>query len=213
MYNWGWTRVQSSTVPIPISYAVDGILPVGNSKLRLLIIHLASFRGTVGQFPNGTKPCSLGDIVNHPQNHRQTSRPFTLTKNNCKNICATQKLRIYLQPGSCAFKCGKMKQDLFQAIADPTRRAILALIAIQALTPNAMAEKFDMSRQAVSKHIKVLQECELIKPEQSGREIYYHFNPKKMQELDNWLAQFRKSWETQFNQLDKVLSTIKKNKK
>ncbi|TDW97169.1 ArsR/SmtB family transcription factor [Dinghuibacter silviterrae] len=106
-----------------------------------------------------------------------------------------------------------MKQDIFQAIADPTRRAILALIAIQSLTPNAMAEKFDMSRQAVSKHIKVLQECELIRPEPSGREIYYHFNPKKMQELDDWIAQFRKTWETQFNQLDEVLSTIKKKKK
>jgi DNA-binding transcriptional ArsR family regulator len=106
-----------------------------------------------------------------------------------------------------------MKQDLFQAIADPTRRAILTLIAVQALTPNVMAEKFDMSRQAVSKHIKVLQECELIKPERSGREIYYHFNPQKMQELDNWLAQFRKMWETQFNQLDEVLSTLKMNKK
>ena len=106
-----------------------------------------------------------------------------------------------------------MKPDIFQAIADPTRRAILTLIAIQALTPNAMAEKFDMSRQAVSKHIKVLQECELIKPEQRGREIYYHFNPKKMKELDNWLDQFRKIWETQFNQLDNVLSTLKKQKK
>ena len=106
-----------------------------------------------------------------------------------------------------------MKQDIFQAIADPTRRAILTLIAIQSLTPNAMAEKFDMSRQAVSKHIKVLQECELIKPEPSGREIYYHFNSKKMQEFDNWLAQFRKIWETQFNQLDNVLSTLKKHKK
>jgi len=105
-----------------------------------------------------------------------------------------------------------MKQDIFQAIADPTRRAILTLIAIQALTPNAMAEKYDMSRQAVSKHIKVLQECELIKPEHSGREIYYHFNPKKLQEIDNWLAQFRKMWETQFNQLDNVLSTIKNRK-
>jgi DNA-binding transcriptional ArsR family regulator len=110
-------------------------------------------------------------------------------------------------------KYSKVKQDIFQAIADPTRRAILTLIAIQALTPNAMAEKFDMSRQAVSKHIKVLQECELIKPEQLGREIYYHFNPKKMQEFDNWLAQFRKNMQSQFNQLDKVLSTIKKQRK
>jgi DNA-binding transcriptional ArsR family regulator len=105
-----------------------------------------------------------------------------------------------------------MRQDIFQAIADPTRRAILSLIAIQALTPNTMAEKFDMSRQAVSKHIKVLNECGLIKPEQSGREIYYHFNAKKMQELDNWLTQFRKNWETQFNQLDQVLSTLKNRK-
>jgi len=106
-----------------------------------------------------------------------------------------------------------MKQDIFQAIADPTRRAILTLIAVQALTPNSMAEKFDMSRQAVSKHIKVLQECELIKPEHSGREIYYHFNPKKMQEFDNWLAKLRKMWETQFNQLDNVLLTLKNQKK
>ena len=106
-----------------------------------------------------------------------------------------------------------MKKDIFHAIADPTRRAILALIAMQALTPNSMAEKFDMSRQAVSKHIKVLNECGLIKPEQSGREIYYHFNAKKMQEFDNWVARFRQTWETQFNQLDEVLSTIKKQKK
>ena len=106
-----------------------------------------------------------------------------------------------------------MKQDLFQAIADPTRRAILTLLAMQALTPNAMAEKFDMSRQAVSKHIKVLQECEQIKPEQSGREIYYHFNPEKIIEIDNWLSKLRKMWETQFNQLDNVLLTLKKQKK
>jgi DNA-binding transcriptional ArsR family regulator len=106
-----------------------------------------------------------------------------------------------------------MKQDIFQAISDPTRRAILTLIAIQALTPNVMAEKFDMTRQAVSKHIKVLQECDLIRPQPLGREIYYHFNAKKMQEFDHWLAQFRKNWETQFNQLDQLLLTIKQQKK
>lgn len=105
-----------------------------------------------------------------------------------------------------------MKQDIFQAISDPTRRAILTLIAIQALTPNAMAEKFDMTRQAVSKHIKVLHECELIKPEHRGREIYYHLNAIKMREFDNWLAQFRQSWETQFNQLDQLLLKIKEQK-
>ena len=101
-----------------------------------------------------------------------------------------------------------MKQDLFQAISDPTRRAILTLIAIQALTPNAMAEKFDMTRQAVSKHIKVLQECELIKPEHSGREIYYHFNPEKMKEIDVWLERFRLLWEKKFEQLDNVLKDL-----
>lgn len=101
-----------------------------------------------------------------------------------------------------------MKQDIFQAIADPTRRAILALIAVQALTPNVLAEKFDMSRQAVSKHIKVLQECELVIPEQSGREIYYHLNPTKMQEIDTWLSQFRSMWEDRFTQLDNVLLTL-----
>ena len=106
-----------------------------------------------------------------------------------------------------------MKQDLFQAIADPTRRAILSLLAMQALTPNTLAEKFAMSRQAVSKHIKVLQECELIKPEQSGREIYYHFNPKKIQELDDWLSKLMNIWKARFNQLDHVLSTLKKMKK
>ncbi len=101
-----------------------------------------------------------------------------------------------------------MKQDIFQAISDPTRRAILTLIAIQALTPNAMAEKFDMTRQAVSKHIKVLNECGLVTAEQSGREIYYHLNAIKMQEFDHWLAQFRQNWEIQFQQLDQLLTTL-----
>ncbi len=105
-----------------------------------------------------------------------------------------------------------MKQDIFQAIADPTRRAILTLIAVQALTPNAMAEKFDMSRQAVSKHIKVLQECELIKPKPSGREIYYHLNPQKMQEIDQWIEPFRQMWEDRFDQLDQVLLNLKNKK-
>jgi DNA-binding transcriptional ArsR family regulator len=106
-----------------------------------------------------------------------------------------------------------MKQDIFHAIADPTRRAILALIALQALTPNAIADNFDMSRQAVSKHIKVLQECELIKPEPSGREIYYSLEIEKLKEIDIWLEQYRKIWENRFNQLDQVLSTLKKQKK
>ena len=106
-----------------------------------------------------------------------------------------------------------MRRDIFQAIADPTRRAIIGLIAIQAMTPNALAEHFDTSRQAVSKHIKILSECELIKQEQQGREIYYSLELDKMKEVDIWLEQFRKMWETRFNQLDKVLSTLKKQKK
>ena len=106
-----------------------------------------------------------------------------------------------------------MRRDIFQAIADPTRRAIITLIALQAMTPNAIAENFNTTRQSVSKHLRILTECELVKQKQEGREIYYHFNPKKMQEIDDWLAQFRKLWETRFNQLDKVLSTIKKQKK
>jgi DNA-binding transcriptional ArsR family regulator len=106
-----------------------------------------------------------------------------------------------------------MRRDVFQAIADPTRRAILVLIALQAMTPNALAEHFDTSRQAVSKHIKILSECQLVKQEQNGREIYYQLNPKKMKEIDNWLEPFRAMWEERFNQLDKVLSTLKKQKK
>jgi DNA-binding transcriptional ArsR family regulator len=106
-----------------------------------------------------------------------------------------------------------MRRDVFQAIADPTRRAILVLIATQAMTPNALAEHFDSSRQAVSKHIKILTECQLVKQEQTGREIYYHFNPKKMKEVADWVEPFRKMWEARFNQLDEVLSKIKRNKK
>ena len=102
----------------------------------------------------------------------------------------------------------KMKPDIFQAIADPTRRAILTLIAIQALTPNVMAEKFDMTRQAVSKHIKILTECEVVKQKQSGREIYYHTNLQKMKEIDIWLDQFRKQWEDRFDQLDDILKDL-----
>ena len=106
-----------------------------------------------------------------------------------------------------------MKRDVFQAIADPTRRAIISLIAFGALTPNAIAEHFDSSRQAVSKHLHILVECDLVKAEHQGREIYYHLNPKKMKEIDKWLEQFRQLWETRFNQLDKVLHDLKNKRK
>src|SRR3984885_16286117 len=107
----------------------------------------------------------------------------------------------------------KVRRDVFRAIADPTRGAILLLIAAQAMTPNAIAEEFHTSRQAVSKHIQILTACELMKQEQKGREIYYHINANKMKEIDKWIERFKTILETQFNQLDNVLSTIKKQKR
>jgi DNA-binding transcriptional ArsR family regulator len=105
-----------------------------------------------------------------------------------------------------------VRRDIFQAIADPTRRGIITLIAVQAMTPNAIAEHFDMTRQAVSKHLRILTECDLVKQEQQGREIYYQLEIDKMKEVDKWMEQFRKIWETRFQQLDQLLSTIKKKK-
>src|SRR5918996_949550 len=105
-----------------------------------------------------------------------------------------------------------MKRDVFQAIADPTRRAIIALIALQAMTPNAIAEHFDTSRQAVSKHLRILTECELVRQEQKGREIYYRLRIEKMKEIDEWISQYRKIWEARFDQLGELLSTIKNQK-
>ena len=105
-----------------------------------------------------------------------------------------------------------MRRDAFYAIADPTRRAILNLLSLQAMTPNAIADHFDSTRQAVSKHIKILSECQLVKQKQSGREIYYHFNPHKMKEVDKWLEPFRANWEGRFNQLDNVLKNLQNKK-
>jgi DNA-binding transcriptional ArsR family regulator len=106
-----------------------------------------------------------------------------------------------------------MRRDIFQAIADPTRRAIIALIAMQAMTPNALAEHFDTSRQAISKHLRILTECELVTQEYQGREIYYRLEIEKMKEIDKWLEQYRKIWETRLSQLDGLLATIKKQEK
>ena len=106
-----------------------------------------------------------------------------------------------------------MRRDVFQAIGDPTRRALIGLIALGAMTPNAMAEHFDISRQAVSKHLRVLAECDLVRQEQQGREIYYHLQPKKMKAVADFIEPFRQLWETKFNQLDAVLTNMKKQKK
>ena len=102
-----------------------------------------------------------------------------------------------------------MRRDIFQAIADPTRRAIIALIALQAMTPNAIAQNFDITRQSVSKHLRILTECELVKQEFQGREIYYSLEINKMKEIEKWLEQFKKIWENRFSQLDNLLIKIK----
>jgi DNA-binding transcriptional ArsR family regulator len=103
-----------------------------------------------------------------------------------------------------------LRRDVFQAIADPTRRSILLLLAAQSMTAGAIAANFDTARPTVSKHIQILTECELLKQEQKGREIYYHFNPKKMKEITNWLEPFTKLWDERFNKLEAVMKKYKK---
>jgi DNA-binding transcriptional ArsR family regulator len=105
-----------------------------------------------------------------------------------------------------------MRRDVFQAIADPTRRAIISLVALQAMTPGALAAHFDTTRQAVSKHLRILTECRLLRPETSGREIYYHFNPKELKDVAEFIEPFRQMWDTRFSQLDKVLGNLKSRK-
>lgn len=106
------------------------------------------------------------------------------------------------------------RRDIFQALADPTRRAILGLIASQAMTPGAIADRFDSSRQTISKHIQILTECQLLAEERSGREIFYHFNPLKMKEAADYIDQFREMWGVRFRKMDSLLEKLKsKNKK
>lgn len=105
-----------------------------------------------------------------------------------------------------------MKRDVFQAIADPTRRAIIFLLAANAMTPNAIATHFDCSRQAVSKHIQILVECDVVLQEQRGREIFYHVRKEKMEEVEQWLAQFKTLIEKRFSQLDEVLAKLQGKK-
>lgn len=101
-----------------------------------------------------------------------------------------------------------MRRDIYQAIADPTRRAILTLLAVGAMTPNTIAGHFGSSRQAVSKHLQILAECGAVDQHQRGREIYYQLNIEKMKEVDHWVASFRKLWETRFDQLDNLLNDL-----
>jgi DNA-binding transcriptional ArsR family regulator len=134
-------------------------------------------------------------------------------KNILQNIFRNQIVAHIFATNRFRIKSNNMRRDIFQAIADPTRRAIITLIALQAMTPNAIADNFNTTRQSVSKHLRILTECELVKQEQKGREIYYSLEIQKMKEIDKWLNQFRKIWEDRFNQLDKVLLTMKKKKK
>ncbi|HEX8039834.1 MAG TPA: metalloregulator ArsR/SmtB family transcription factor [Chryseosolibacter sp.] len=102
-----------------------------------------------------------------------------------------------------------LRRDVFQAIADPTRRAIITLVALHAMTPTAIAQKFDSSRQTISKHIQILTECELLEQEQNGREIYYHLNPRKMKEIADFIEPFRKMWDERFTKLEAVMKKYK----
>jgi DNA-binding transcriptional ArsR family regulator len=106
----------------------------------------------------------------------------------------------------------EIRRDVFQAIADPTRRAILSLVAIQAMTPGAIAENFESSRQTISKHIQILSECELLSQTQTGREIYYHLNPEKMKEIDQFIEPFRKMWDDRFNKLEAIMKNYQSKK-
>lgn len=106
----------------------------------------------------------------------------------------------------------EIRRDVFQAIADPTRRAILGLVVLQAMTPGAIAENFNSSRQTISKHIQILNECELLNQTQSGREIYYHFNPNKMKEIADWLEPYRKMWEDRLTAMENLLNEMQTGK-
>ena len=98
-----------------------------------------------------------------------------------------------------------MRRDIFQAIADPTRRAILLLVASQSMTAGAIASNFDTARPTISKHLHILSECELLEQEQRGREIYYRLNPVKMKEVADFIEPFRKMWDDRFNKLEAVM--------
>ena len=105
-----------------------------------------------------------------------------------------------------------LRRDVFQAIADPTRRAILLLLASHSLTAGAIAANFDTARPTVSKHLQILTECELLEQEQTAREIYYHINAKKMKEVADFIEPFRKMWDDRFNKIETIMKKYKTKK-
>ena len=121
----------------------------------------------------------------------------------------SQTTALYLQSNNCTME---IRRDVFQAIADPTRRAIMDLVALQAMTPGAIAANFNSSRQTISKHIQILNECELLNQIQRGREIYYHFNPKKMKEVADWLEPYRKMWDERVIAMEELLGEMQSKK-
>jgi len=106
----------------------------------------------------------------------------------------------------------KSRRDVFQAIADPTRRAIITLVAFHAMTPGTIAEHFDSSRQTISRHIQILTECDLLEQEQNGREIYYHFNPLKIKDIADFIEPFRRLWDERFSKLESVMKKYQADK-
>lgn len=126
--------------------------------------------------------------------------------------------RLRSQMASCYILCSRMtthmnlRRDVFQAIADPTRRAILLLVAAQSMTAGAIAANFDTARPTVSKHLQILTECELLEQEQTGREIYYHLNPVKIKEIADFIEPFREMWEERFNKLEEIMKNYESKK-
>jgi len=102
-----------------------------------------------------------------------------------------------------------LRRDVFQAIADPTRRAILLLVSSQSMTAGAIASNFDTARPTVSKHLQILTECELLKQQQTGREVFYHINAKKMKEVAEFIEPFRQMWDDRFNKLEDIMKNYK----
>lgn len=105
-----------------------------------------------------------------------------------------------------------LRRDVFQAIADPTRRTILLLVASQSMSAGAIAANFDTARPTVSKHLQILTECELLQQEQNGREIYYHLNPQKIKEIADFIEPFRQLWEDRFNKLETIMKKYRAKK-
>jgi DNA-binding transcriptional ArsR family regulator len=135
----------------------------------------------------------------------------TFSEKKSEKVCATETLHIYLQPISCINNYTNMRRDVFQAIADPTRREIIGVVAKQSLNLNSVAETFDISRQAVSKHIKILTECGLIVIKKQGRENYCVARLEKLSEVANWVEQYRQVWDHKFDALDNLLYKLQQN--